>query len=138
MFNSIHNVKMLSKMSYLLLMFTSSPCQNRRIAKCPLPESQKLRLEITVLARLIAECLEIKKINSFSCQSNLPFCGKNEKGIQPQLAYCRICKVLSQFAFRDMIRTVTNLNHVIQRAPSCRETFRPQFVFVWFRESNEI
>ena len=31
-----------SKMSYLLFMFISSPCQNPRIAKCSLPESQKL------------------------------------------------------------------------------------------------
>ena len=57
---SIHNVQM----SYLLLMFISYPCQNRRIAKCSLPEPQKLFLEITVLARLIAECLEIKIVSA--------------------------------------------------------------------------
>ena len=45
-------------MSYLLFLFISAPCQNRRIAKCSLPESQKLFLEIIVLARLIAKCLE--------------------------------------------------------------------------------
>ena len=61
---SIHNVQMPSTVSYLLFMFISSPCQNRRIAKCSLPESQKLFLEITVLARLIAECLEIKIVSA--------------------------------------------------------------------------
>ena len=45
-------------------MFISFPRQNRRIAKCSLPESQKLFLEITVLARLIAECLEIKIVSA--------------------------------------------------------------------------
>ena len=54
-----------SKMSYLLFMFISSaPCQNRRIAKCSLPESQILFLEITVLARLIAEYLEIEIVSA--------------------------------------------------------------------------
>ena len=64
MFNSKHSVEMPSKMSYLLFIFISSPCQNRRIAKCYLPESQKLCLEITVLARLIADCLEIKIVSA--------------------------------------------------------------------------
>ena len=64
MFNSMHNVEMPSKMSYLLFMFISFPCQNRKIAKCFLPKSQKLCLEITVLARLIAECLEIKIVSA--------------------------------------------------------------------------
>ena len=50
MFNSICNVEMPSEMSYLL--FISSLCQNRRIAECSLPESQKLCLEITVLVRI--------------------------------------------------------------------------------------
>ena len=51
-----------SEMSYLL--FISSPCQNRRMAECSLPESQELCLETTSLPesqnRAIAECLEIK------------------------------------------------------------------------------
>ena len=34
------------------------------IVKCFLPESQKLCFEITVLARLIAECLEIKIVSA--------------------------------------------------------------------------
>ena len=65
MFNSIHKVEMPSEMSYLLFMFISSASQNRRIliAKCFLPDSQKLFLEITVLAR-IAECLEIKIVSA--------------------------------------------------------------------------
>ena len=59
------NVEMPSKISYLLFMFISSPCQNRsRIAKCSLSKSQKLCLEIIVLARLIAECLEIKIVSA--------------------------------------------------------------------------
>ena len=38
MFNSMHNVEMPSKMSYLL--FISPPCQSRRITEWFLPESQ--------------------------------------------------------------------------------------------------
>ena len=58
MFNSLHNVEMPSKMSYLL--FTSSPCQNRRIT----------------------ECLEIKMVSAVTwiyCQSNLSFCVDDEQ-----------------------------------------------------------
>ena len=74
-FNSVHNIEMPSEMSCLL--FISSPCQIRRMAECSLPESQELCLEITVLAR-IAESRDRRmfgNINSFSCQSNLPFSG---------------------------------------------------------------
>ena len=74
MFNSVHNVGMTSEISYLL--FISSPGQNRRMAECSLPESQELCLEIAVPAR-IAESGDRRMFgnkNSFSCQSNLPFC----------------------------------------------------------------
>ena len=66
MFSSIHNVEMPSKMPYLLFMFISSPQlpESQTIATCSLPESQKLCLEITVFARLIAECLEIKIVSA--------------------------------------------------------------------------
>ena len=66
MFSSIHNVEMPFKMPYLLLMFISSPQlpESQTIATCSLPESQKLCLEITVFARLIAECLEIKIVSA--------------------------------------------------------------------------
>ena len=59
--NSVHNVEVPSKMSYLL--FISSPSQHRRVAECSLPESQKLCLEITLLER-IAERLEIKIVSA--------------------------------------------------------------------------
>ena len=58
MFNSIHNVDMSSKMSYLLFMFISSPCQNREMFIARIAE---IMLGIKVLAR-IAECLEIKRL----------------------------------------------------------------------------
>ena len=54
MFNSVHNVEMPFEMSYLLFIY--SPCQNRRMAECSLPESQELCLEITVLARIAESC----------------------------------------------------------------------------------
>ena len=74
MFNSVQNGEIPSEMSYLV--FISFPCQNRRKAECSLPESQESCLEITVLAR-IAESRNHRMFgnkNSFSCQSNLPFC----------------------------------------------------------------
>ena len=74
MFNSVHNVEIPSEMSYLL--FISSPCQNRRMAECSLPQSQELCLEIRFLTR-ITESHNHRMFankNSFSCQSNLPFC----------------------------------------------------------------
>ena len=74
MFNTVHNVEMPSEMSYLLFIYFS--CKNRRMAECSLSESQELYLEITVLAR-IAESRDRRMFgskNSFSCQSNLPFC----------------------------------------------------------------
>ena len=50
------------------------------MAECSLPESQELCLEITVLALVLARIVESRdrrmfgNKNSFSCQSNLPFC----------------------------------------------------------------
>ena len=50
------------------------------MAECSLPESQELCLEITVLALVHARIVESRdrrmfgNKNSFSCQSNLPFC----------------------------------------------------------------
>ena len=84
-----------SEMSYLL--FLSSPCQNRRMAECSLPESQELCVEITVLAR-IAELRDRRmfgNINSSNCQSNLPFCGdkiqpKPDRGV-PQASHGTRC-----------------------------------------------
>ena len=67
MINSIHNVEMPSKMSYLLLI--SSHCQNRSIAECFLPESQKfICLESTALTRIaaVAEWL--------ACRTGVTFC----------------------------------------------------------------
>ena len=62
-------------MSYMYLQFMSISfhCQNRRITKCSLPESQKLFLEITVLTRLIAKCLEMKivsAVNQICCSAS--------------------------------------------------------------------
>ena len=77
-FNSVHNIEMSSEMCYI--QFISSRCQNRRMAECSLPESQELWLEIPV-AR-IAESRDRRmfgNINSFSGQSNLPFCGARWK-----------------------------------------------------------
>ena len=72
MINSIHNVEMPSKMSYLLLI--SFLCQNRRIAECFLPESQKfIRLELTALTRIaaVAEWL--------ACRTGVTFCEQKRK-----------------------------------------------------------
>ena len=69
MFNSVNNVEMPSEMSYLLFIYP------HWMAECSLPESQELCLEITVLA--LAESRDRRMFgnkNSFSCQSNLPFC----------------------------------------------------------------
>ena len=75
MFNSIHNVEIPSKMSYLL--FISSLCQNcriflARIAEFSLPESQNfpcqnrtiLENNSPIETRRIAKCSEIKIVSA--------------------------------------------------------------------------
>ena len=49
-------------MSYLLFMFISSPCQNHEMFLARIAEI--ILRNYTVLARLIAECLEMKLVSA--------------------------------------------------------------------------